>query len=525
MSRKQKSKKKSVLRFGTSKKPAVNRPSASGVRAPTYRWGGSTTKTRNVTRSPAGCFERGRVLIAEVLIQSQHDTINQGLVRLIEESFEFMGGGCVQPIGIRRVVNHVDGWDVDQNVLVFGAARLQAQKNAGLKYIDCIYLSGSDTDIEIIQVGENLLRRIYTVLEEAEQTVKYYDLVGKKLAISGRLDQKCKRLGRRPGGLAQVARWLNALGGTDEARRLRLRKATAIAGIGESAKGIARETGLDNNQRVLLYISEAEDAGAQAERARGIADGTIRVPTASDIKSAKAMAEKKKQLATTKTAESTETEDDQEGPSRAAGGSADEADGIEEDDEASENEDDGGDEDETHDESSIVDNWNKNTLEEDLDAFWEPEGKRLWAFTPKDTRARFIKKLQRAKCRAMVDIDDFIEKTFRGRRNIGCETLEAFALSRGISWSGATKRLTELNYKRKKQDGHNGSWLYVNIDPDYKDRMRFVTDIELAGPVTEKREEDAKFVEEMELPSSDTDYLDDTGTDARRSKQALINDL
>lgn len=439
---------------------------------------------------PSGCFERGRIQTKDVLILPQHKDIDQDVVHRIQESFKLTGGGCFQPIGIRRIVETAGDEDVVKNVLVFGAKRLQAQKDAGLKHIDCVYLSGSETDIKLIELSENFLRTEYTVLDRAEQMVNWYGLAAKKQAISGQLDRKSKRLGRPPGGMAKAARWLSSFGQTSDARRKALSRATKIAGICATAKEIARALGLDNNQRALLRIADAPGPVAQAERAQALAD-SIRGVVSPPLKDVEKSAKDAKGSGAKQVGSDHNLEDDD-----------DSAENCSEREDAPDETESG----ENGEETLASAKPKENSTLEELETFWGSDGKELWQYTPKDVREQFIERRRRALCRASLDMDQFIKNVFWGRSRIGCEDLAIFAKAKGLSSKAVASRVKQLGYKRKRNGWGNGPHFYYNIDRDY-DVFKVVSDAEIGAAVSAKRDVESKRVEEME-PGPKKDYYD-----------------
>ena len=451
---------------------------------------------------PLGCFERGRIRVDDVTIQKHHKDLDFSAVRRIHDSFPFTGGGSFQPIGIRRATETRDGKKVDFNVLVFGAKRLQAQKDAGLKYIDCVYLTGSDTDAELLRVGENFLRTKSTVLEEAEQLCKFHDLVRAKLSLSGQLDQKGKGIGRPKGGLSETARRFDWLGGSVHSRRKKLQRAKAIANICGSAKEIAKASGLDNNQAALEWIAEGTGPMAQARRAEMSAEklallwssrsknGTWAAKGANAIghehKAAPVEGDGPPDMKTG----STETDDDPED----------------------------GDDDDDQGEGGAVPPF-VATTQEALEKFWKQEGWGLWRNAPQNVRLWFIDMLRKAKCRAPMDIDPFIDEVFFGRKLIDCRILEAFAKSKGFSWKAVTARLSARGYKKKRESRANGPHSYGNIDRDYHAYPRVYSDKELNGPRESELAEVEEIVARRELAQQLTAYYDDLD-DGDRSKSA-----
>jgi ParB family chromosome partitioning protein len=199
-----------------------------------------------------------------------HDDLDDDVVSSIAESFPLAGGGLINPITVRRVREQEDGEEVVKTVLVAGAHRLEAARRAGMKYINCTYLEGDETEARIVQIEENLFRKDLTVLQHAELLAEWAELALTKGYISGQRGRKSK-LGRPQGGFSKLARKLPTVGRSFEARRKIIARATKIAGISAVAKDAAKDVGLDDNQKALLKIAKASGQKPRSGRRRSSA--------------------------------------------------------------------------------------------------------------------------------------------------------------------------------------------------------------------------------------------------------------
>ena len=427
------------------------------------------------TQTPVGCFERGRIEVDEVVVQPQHEAIDDDVVHQIQESFAFTGGGCFQPIGVRRRVESVDGEDVTRCVLVFGAKRLEAQKAAGLKYIDCVYLEGDELEIKLVALSENFMRTKQSVLDRAELLTEWVRLAVRKTNLSGQVDQKL-RLGRPSGGLAKAARVLPIFGRTPDARRQAISRAVKIAGIAINAKTIAREAGLDDNQNALLRIAKVTGPMAQAKRAADLAgklgqlipgeNGKGPDPDDFEGKNLDPGAPEQKSKRTAVPAVIAP------GPKKVSPPDGDDDDQKKRDQKSKRIE---------------------PTTVETLLELWKFNLKKPWQYAPVPVRVEFIKSIRNTKCLAAPDVVEFVYSIFQGRKKIACEDIYCVGLMRGLNRKAIRETLRDLSYPRKRERPENGPWYYYNKDRHWKDGFPVIRDNEISravASVREHREED-----------------------------------
>ncbi len=86
--------------------------------------------------------------------------------------------GVIQPLTVRRVG--------DKYELIAGERRLRAAKMCGLKTVPCIVHEGSDRDIAILSLVENIQRQDLSFFDEAvaiEKLIMYYGMTQEEAAI------------------------------------------------------------------------------------------------------------------------------------------------------------------------------------------------------------------------------------------------------------------------------------------------------------------------------------------------------
>ena len=117
-----------------------------------------------------------------------------------------------------------------------------------------------------------------------------------------------------------------------------------------------------------------------------------------------------------------------------------------------------------------------------MEAFWNREGRKLWAYLPLRDRERFIEMLRRARCRAEVDIVAFLRDVFRGRREVAKHDLYALAATRGLAKGFVRNAIKSLGYPAKRKGfGSAAAWYFRNTNLDWKDQVPCITNAELAA--------------------------------------------
>jgi hypothetical protein len=418
-------------------------------------------KTKKKKIKQVRLLEQGRVRVQDVLTLPSHNDLDRDLVSSIAESFPLSGGGPFHSIVVRRVSEEVDGEEVTKTELVAGAHRLEAARWMNLKYINCTYFEGDDTEARIVQISENIFRKGLTVLKHAELLGEWTELAKAKGYFSGQLVRKGK-LGRPLGGLSMNARELPVVGRSFEARRKIIERAIKIARISPKAKEAAIAAGLDNNQKALLKIAKASGRKAQVRKVKELAEA---------LRNAIGMKPRTEY-------QDGDLDDDAESPPLQPTT----------DDKAVTYKSPAGKK--TNIKSSIAD-----TTLETLETMWKRQGQKLWAYTPVLVREQFIGMLRRARCKASADLSEFIANVFWGRGRIGAQELYAFAKSKGFPKKLVRNTLKARSYLRKKDGRTTGAlWYYSNKDSGWTTQSKMVSDTELNAPLAPEREKEEQAI-------------------------------
>jgi hypothetical protein len=259
---------------------------------------------------------------------------------------------------------------------------------------------------------------------------------------------------RAPTQLARAARALPVVGRSAAARRKIIARAVRIARLPPEVKKAAKNTGLDNNQRALLKIARTKGRKAQLRRIKDLA-GRLQNLNSLPKQTGKATASSRDGL-------QGKTNGSVQGPSLKS-------------------DPDNGDKSEANYETTETSKKRTTTFDE-LETFWDRDGRELWAYAPFDDRERFIEKLRRAKCKAQVDVVAFLRDVFRGRYEVKKRELYALAKTRGLAKRSVRKTLSELGYPpKRKGDGSSAVWYFRNKDHEWKEQLRTISDAELSA--------------------------------------------
>jgi ParB family chromosome partitioning protein len=151
-----------------------------------------------------------------------------------------------------------------QPTLLVGGQRLEAARRLGWKVIAAIIVDWEPDQRRMWEISENLHRAELKALERDEQIAEWIKLVERRRQ-KGQVSSEANKPshvapvskgGRgKEGGVRAAARELGIA--KDDAHR-----AKKVAGLSDAAKQVARETGLDENRRVLLEASKTRDSAA-----------------------------------------------------------------------------------------------------------------------------------------------------------------------------------------------------------------------------------------------------------------------
>ena len=275
------------------------------------------------------------------------------------------------------------------------------------------------------------------------------------LNFSGQVVQKGQ--GRSLARLARAARALPAFGRSVEARRKIIDRAVRIAQLPPKIKKAAKKARLDNNQRALLKIAKVKGRKAQFAKVEDLA-GRSQNASALPKQFGKASATSHDGLQgkTSNTAQS---------PSLQSGTD----DAVEDDKSTARN-------------KTTATPVKRKTSFDDLEAFWNPDGRELWAYAPFSEREQFIEKLRRAKCKARVDVVAFVRDVFRGRQKVEKRALYALAKDKGLAKKTVREVLKLQGYRAKRKGQRSWAvWYFLNQDRNWEGQMRTVSDAKLGA--------------------------------------------
>jgi len=146
--------------------------------------------------------------------------------------------------------------------VVCGARRVAAAKELGWDYIEAVVVACDERGERLVKIADDLHRRILSVLERAELTYEWIQLVRKEAAqVEHPLG------GQQPNeqGLKKASELL----GVSRTNAARFAK---IANISPEAKSKARELGLHENQSALLDVTKLAAASDQVARLHEISE-------------------------------------------------------------------------------------------------------------------------------------------------------------------------------------------------------------------------------------------------------------
>jgi ParB-like chromosome segregation protein Spo0J len=430
------------------------------------RQGSAMKKSENDVHQELPRNARKFLAVDKILIPRDKDgDLDPALVSELAESFKL--SSQLAPILVRRLKRREHG---KRYVLVAGAHRLTALTYIGAEKADCILVMGNETQARLAALAENLWRKNLTVLKRSELLAEYWQTV--RLKVSGQVGQKP---GRPTGGIAAVARALPALGRSEEARRKIISRSLKIAALSPEAKVKAKEAGFENNERALLTIAKSNNRKAQLKKVSELQQNIEKpnlVPGHSATSAVKSSGPKLQSPLQLKGGE--HQQELASKPNNAA---------------------------EPHQETSL----------EQLEMLWKEQGcQKLWANTPFETRERFIEQLRRAKCKAKLDVCDFIKNVSYGRSKVQKKQLFALATTKGISKKTLTSTLKDLGFKSKRVGrGHYATWYFTNPNRDAESQLPSISNKELKAALEAKQKRATQETPELDNSSETYDsYYD-----------------
>lgn len=371
--------------------------------------------------SDLGCKS---VRVSKIFDPVRDRELDYDLVCAIAESAKNIG--FLHPIAVRLVKFKRGSKVRTKTVLVAGAYRLEAAHYLHHERIECKYVDGNESFVQLVQISEDLFRKHLTVLRRSELLAKWYELVSKD-DFSGQVGQKSKR-GRPPGGVSKAARAL-PIGRSVQARRKQIQRAQKIARLQPQAKKAAISAGLADNQQVLLEIAKAHGGKAQLKKVALLA------PPSKDQQ------DKSVELGADSNAKANESGRRGKHSKRPE-----------------------------HPETTF----------EQLEKLWQNELREPWMYAPFGVRVQFFGMLRRARCKAHTDVVQFVRDAFQGRGIVYTRDLYALAKGRGLSKKEVVRALKALCYHRKRSGyGARGRWYYLNKNLDWKEELPAIFDSEL----------------------------------------------
>lgn len=163
-----------------------------------------------------------------------------------------------------------------------GTNRCKAALKLGWKRINAIVLTGDEDELRLYEIAENIFRNDPTVLECAELTTEYVEIVNRKAVHDAHPG------GQQPHdkGISQAAKKLHIT-------REKVRRSQLISGISQPAKDAIKEAKLSDTQKYLLEIAKKKTPEDQLATVAEVAKRKARPPTtkkSDDEKLAEALA-------------------------------------------------------------------------------------------------------------------------------------------------------------------------------------------------------------------------------------------
>jgi hypothetical protein len=133
----------------------------------------------------------------------------------------------------------------------------------------------------------------------------------------------------------------------------------------------------------------------------------------------------------------------------------------------------------------------KETTFADLERLWKQAGgPKLWRYAPFAVRTEFKEKLDRVPYAAKSDLAEFINKVFAGRRYVNVQQLYAYAKVNGIRRQALAVNLRALGHRLSKLGPASAApRVYINGDPDWKERLIAVSNADLEAPLAAEKKE------------------------------------
>jgi ParB/RepB/Spo0J family partition protein len=189
------------------------------------------------------------VSIDDIFVSANRRAVNAEAVGRLAQSIDSIG--LQHPISIRFVENY---HDPDQGnvggayLLVAGRHRLEAHKRLGRDVIDCVLEDWGSDRARMWEIAENLHRAELTALERSEHIAEWVRLAEKPSQV-----ETVSKGGRgKESGVRAASRELGI-------EKMDAHRSVKVAALSPEAKAVAVETGLDDNQSVLIAAKKSGD--------------------------------------------------------------------------------------------------------------------------------------------------------------------------------------------------------------------------------------------------------------------------
>lgn len=193
------------------------------------------------------------VPLDDIDVPSNRRPVDSAAVSRLAKSIDELG--LRHPITVRR---HGDRYR-----LVAGLHRMEAVRKLGRDHINAIIASMTNVEARMWEIAENLHRADLTKQQRADQVAEWVKLCNER--VSAQIGRKPSSGGRPEGGMDAAAREL----GID---RHEVQRSVKIASLAPEAKEAARESGMDDNQTVLLKAASEATPEAQIATIRSEAE-------------------------------------------------------------------------------------------------------------------------------------------------------------------------------------------------------------------------------------------------------------
>jgi len=194
------------------------------------------------------------IAIADIIVPSTKRGINEERVEGLTAS--------MTKLGLQTPITVYLDEKTGQPTLSVGGHRLEAARSLGWTVIPAKIVDWEPDQRRMWEISENVHRAELTVLERDEQIAEWIELVERR-----RQKDQVSNKANKPSQVAPVSKGGRGIesGVRAAARELKIgkddaRRATKVARLSDAAKQVARETGLDDNRRVLLEAAKAEDS-------------------------------------------------------------------------------------------------------------------------------------------------------------------------------------------------------------------------------------------------------------------------